>query len=89
MEIDVLIDPQHPVGPGLEVDGVTGQAFLVPFAGKVQLVVGYKGYNTLGARAGLTITGEVVRSGDTQATDAVSPMVVVFAARKASPVSAS
>jgi recombination protein RecT len=49
---------------GLEVDGVTGQAFLVPFAGKVQLIVGYKGYNTLGARAGITIQGEVVREGD-------------------------
>ncbi len=49
---------------GLEVDGVTGQAFLAPFAGKVQLIVGYKGYNTLGARAGLTITGEAVRDGD-------------------------
>jgi recombination protein RecT len=49
---------------GLEVDGVTGQAFLVPFAGKAQLIVGYKGYNTLGARAGITIQGEVVREGD-------------------------
>lgn len=49
---------------GLEVDGVTGQAFLIPFAGKVQLVIGYKGFNTLGARGGLTITGSVVREGD-------------------------
>lgn len=49
---------------GLEMDGVTGQAFPVPFAKRVQLVIGYKGYNTLGARAGLTITGEVVREGD-------------------------
>jgi phage RecT family recombinase len=49
---------------GLEVDGATGQAFLVPFSGKVQIIIGYKGYNTLGARAGLTITGEVVRDGD-------------------------
>jgi phage RecT family recombinase len=49
---------------GLEVDGVTGQAYFVPFAGKAQLIVGYKGYNTLGARAGLTIQGEVVRKGD-------------------------
>lgn len=49
---------------GLEMDGVTGQAFPVPFANKVQLVIGYKGYNTLGARSGLTITGEVVREGD-------------------------
>lgn len=54
---------------GLEVDGVTGQAFLIPFNSRslgryVQLVIGYKGYNTLGARSGLTITGEVVRDGD-------------------------
>jgi recombination protein RecT len=49
---------------GLEVDGVTGQAYLIPFKGKAQLVVGYKGYNTLAARAGITITGAVVREGD-------------------------
>lgn len=49
---------------GLEVDGVSGQAFLVPFGGKAQLIVGYKGYNTLGARSGLTIQGQVVREGD-------------------------
>ncbi len=49
---------------GLEMDGVTGQCFPVPFKKRVQLVIGYKGYNTLGARAGLTITGEVVREGD-------------------------
>lgn len=49
---------------GLEVDGVTGQAFLIPFKGRAQLVIGYKGYNTLAARAGLTVTGEVVREGD-------------------------
>lgn len=49
---------------GLEVDGVTGQAFLIPFAGRAQLVIGYKGYNTLAARGDVTITGEVVREGD-------------------------
>jgi recombination protein RecT len=49
---------------GLECDGVTGQAFLIPFKARVQLVIGYKGYVTLGARSGLTITGEVVRQGD-------------------------
>lgn len=53
---------------GLEVDGVTGQAFLIPFDLKgqltAQLVVGYKGFNTLGARSGITITAEVVRDGD-------------------------
>lgn len=49
---------------GLEMDGVTGQCFPVPFKQKIQLIIGYKGYNTLGARAGITITGEVVREGD-------------------------
>lgn len=50
---------------GLEMDGVTGQAFPIPFKGKVQLVIGYKGYNTMAARSAITITGEVVREGDT------------------------
>jgi recombination protein RecT len=49
---------------GLEVDGVTGQAFLIPFKGRAQLVIGYKGFNTLAARAGLTVTGSTVREGD-------------------------
>jgi len=49
---------------GLEVDGVTGQAYLIPFKGKAQLVIGYKGYNTMAARSGITITGAVVREGD-------------------------
>lgn len=49
---------------GLEVDGVTGQAYLIPFKGRAQLVVGYKGYNTIAARSGITITGAVVREGD-------------------------
>jgi recombination protein RecT len=53
---------------GLEVDGVTGQGFLVPFKNKgalvAQPIIGYLGYNTLGARSGMTITGRVVREGD-------------------------
>jgi len=55
---------------GLEADGATGQFFLLPFGDRknnrtvVQPVIGYKGYNTLGARSGLTITGRVVREGD-------------------------
>lgn len=49
---------------GLEVDGVTGQGYLIPFKGRAQLVIGYKGYNTLAARSGVTITGAVVRDGD-------------------------
>lgn len=49
---------------GLEVDGVTGQAYLLPFKGKAQLVIGYRGINTMAARSGITITGAVVRDGD-------------------------
>ena len=49
---------------GLEPDGVTGQSYLVPFGGKAQLIIGYKGYNTMAARSGYTITGGVVREGD-------------------------
>jgi phage RecT family recombinase len=55
---------------GLEVDGATGQGYLVPFNDRkrslkiVQPIIGYKGYNTLGARSGLTIAGGVVREGD-------------------------
>lgn len=49
---------------GLPVDGATGQGFLIPFKKQAQAVIGYKGYNTLGARAGLTITGGTVREGD-------------------------
>ena len=54
---------------GLPADGITGQGFLVPFRRKnvgqiAQWITGYKGYVTLGARAGLTIDGGVVREGD-------------------------
>lgn len=53
---------------GLEVDGVTGQAFLIPFKKSgtplAQLVIGYKGMNTLAARSGYTVTAGVVREGD-------------------------
>jgi len=49
---------------GLEVDGVTGQAFLIPYGSKAQLVIGYKGMNTLAARSGITIAGAVVCDGD-------------------------
>src|SRR5215472_2936865 len=49
---------------GLEVDGVPGQAYLIPFKRRAQLVIGYKAMNTLAARSGITITGAVVREGD-------------------------
>lgn len=49
---------------GLEIDGVTGQAFLVPFKGKVQLIVGYKGYVTLAFNSGYILEGRTVRAQD-------------------------
>ncbi len=49
---------------GLEVDGSTGQAYLIPFKNSAQLVIGYKGYNTMAARSGFTVNGNVVREGD-------------------------
>lgn len=49
---------------GLEVDGVTGQGFLIPFGGKAQFVIGYKGMNTMAARSGYTINGGLIREGD-------------------------
>src|ERR1700719_2869189 len=49
---------------GLEVDGVTGQGYIIPFKGVAQPVIGYKGMNTLAARSGITIAGGVVREGD-------------------------
>lgn len=49
---------------GLEVDGVTGQAFLIPYGDTAQLVIGYKGLNSLAARSGYTVTAGVVREGD-------------------------
>ncbi len=49
---------------GLEVDGVTGQGFLIPFKGKAQFITGYKGFNTMAARSGYTLGAAVVREGD-------------------------
>ena len=40
------------------------RAFLIPFKNRAQLVIGYKGYNTMAARSGITITGKTVREGD-------------------------
>lgn len=49
---------------GLEIDGVTGQAFLVPYKGKVQLIIGYKGYVTLAFNSGYILEGRTVRQQD-------------------------
>lgn len=51
---------------GLEPDGVLGQAYLVPFKGKVQFIPGYKGYLTLARNSGeiSTIQAHEVREND-------------------------
>lgn len=57
---------------GLEPDGVTGQAYPIPFGPKVQLIVGYKGFNTMAGRAGITINSGVILQGD-QWDEVLSP----------------
>lgn len=52
---------------GLEPDGVLGQLFAIPFGGKnpcIQPIIGYKGMTTMAARAGIAISGDVLRDGD-------------------------
>lgn len=49
---------------GLDIDNVLGQAYIVPFKGKAQLIPGYKGYISLAANAGYLLTGDVVRERD-------------------------
>lgn len=41
---------------GLEPDGVLGQAYLVPFAGKVQFIPGYKGLISLARNSGEVVS---------------------------------
>lgn len=52
----------------LPFDGASGQFFPLPFKDKgtmkAQPCVGYKGFNTIGARGGLSINAGVVREGD-------------------------
>ena len=49
---------------GLEVDNITGQAYITPFKGKAQLIPGYKGYITLAHNSGIALQGFVVRKND-------------------------
>lgn len=49
---------------GLEVDGVTGQGFLIPFKQRAQFIIGYRGYPTIAARSAMSINAGVVREGD-------------------------
>jgi phage RecT family recombinase len=62
---------------GLEADGATGQGFLIPFAGKAQTVIGYKGYNTLAARNGFGIRGHRVYEGDVFDLDLGRPLPII------------
>lgn len=48
----------------LPVDGVTGQAYLVPFKGRVQLLAGYQGLITLAARSTFSCHADLVREKD-------------------------
>jgi len=50
---------------GLPIDGVLGHAYLVPFKGKAQLLIGYKGFCELAYRSGVKrIAAEVVYEND-------------------------
>lgn len=50
----------------LEVDGVLGHAYIVPYKGTAQMQIGYKGYQELARRSGKvrSIQAEVVYEGD-------------------------
>lgn len=60
---------------GLEVDGVTGQGYLVPFKGKVQFLPGYKGLVTIAGRSNRSLEGFVVREGEAFAFDEANGIV--------------
>jgi len=51
---------------GLEIDPVLGRAYLVPFKGKCQLIIGYRGFVDLAYRSGMMIglSAEAVYSKD-------------------------
>lgn len=68
---------------GLEADGMTGQGYLIPFKDRragtkvAQTVIGYKGYNTLGARNGFAIRGGRVYEGDVFDLDLGRPIPII------------
>jgi recombination protein RecT len=51
---------------GLELDPVLGQAYLVPYGTKCQLIIGYRGYMNLARRSNLvtSINAKVIRAKD-------------------------
>ena len=48
----------------LPVDGVTGQAYVVPYKGKAQLIPGYGGLITMAARSSFSVHADIVREND-------------------------
>ena len=46
----IAIAVKESAGLGLQIDGILGQAYLIPYGPKAKLQVGYKGYITLAAR---------------------------------------
>src|SRR5215469_13248226 len=75
---------------GLEPDGVLGQAYLVPFAGKVSFIPGYKGLISLARNSGdvTSIAAHEVRDNDTFKFDFASgdPPTHTLALRDALPI---
>ncbi len=49
---------------GLEPDTNLGHAWILPYASEAQVIIGYKGYISLAARAGIAMQAEVVRAKD-------------------------
>lgn len=49
---------------GLEMDGWSGQGFIIPYGDIAQFQIGYKGYPTIAARSNMTVKAEAVRERD-------------------------
>lgn len=62
---------------GLHLGQALGQSFLIPYKGDCKMIVGYKGFGTLAARAGLPMTGQVVYSRDKFDLDYGRPQPVI------------
>jgi len=59
----------------LEVDGATGQGYLIPFKSKAQPVIGYKGFNTLAGRSGFAVNAACVYENDEFEYDVASGLI--------------
>ena len=49
---------------GLHLGQALGQSYLIPYKNECKMIVGYKGFGTLAARAGMPMTGQIVWSHD-------------------------